>query len=107
MWPTRASGTSSSTASSIPSPARSTGTTTTSAPIRRPGAGPSGVSTVTSVGRHIAQRFGREQHADARRRAPKMFRRRVLVAQRHQRVVHERMIDEVNRHGAHYTQSGR
>src|SRR5262249_11118909 len=49
MCPTRAPGTSSSTASSMPSPARSTGTTTTSVPRRRPAEGPSGVSTVTSV----------------------------------------------------------
>src|SRR5690348_15781577 len=49
MWPTRAPGTSSSTASSIPRPARSTGTTTTSGFTRRPAAGPSGVSTTTSV----------------------------------------------------------
>ena len=64
-----------------------------------PAPGPSGVSTVTSRGRHVAQRFGGEQHADARRRAAEMFGRRVLVAQRHQRVVHERMIDDVDRHG--------
>src|SRR5438270_197407 len=52
MWPTRACGTSSSTASSMPRPARSTGTTTTSGPMRRPGADPIGVSTVVSfVGR--------------------------------------------------------
>src|SRR5436190_938790 len=46
MCPTRACGTSSSTASSMPSPARSTGTTTMSDPIFCPSAGPSGVSTV-------------------------------------------------------------
>src|SRR5438034_6247679 len=49
MWPTRAPGTSSSTASSMPSPARSTGTTTTLPRMRRPGAGPSGGSTVTAL----------------------------------------------------------
>ena len=48
MWPTRAFGSSSSTASSMPSPARSTGTTTTPAPTRRPPAGPSGVCTETA-----------------------------------------------------------
>ena len=81
MWPTRACGTSSSTASSMPSPARSTGTTTMSAPTRRPSAGPSGVSTVTLGRRHVAQRFGRQQHADARRGAAERARRRALVAQ--------------------------
>ena len=50
--------------------------------IRRPSAGPSGVSTVTAIARHVAQRFGGEQHADARRRAAEMFGRRALVAQR-------------------------
>src|SRR6202790_5185073 len=49
MWPTRAGGTSSSTASSMPRPARRTGTTTTSAPIRNPEAGPIGVSTVVAT----------------------------------------------------------
>ena len=46
MWPTRAAGSSSSTASSMPSPARSTGTTTTSPATTSPSAGPSGVVTV-------------------------------------------------------------
>src|SRR5436190_23441147 len=47
MWPTRADGISSRMASSMPSPARRTGTTTTSADTRRPSAAPSGVCTVT------------------------------------------------------------
>ena len=55
---------------------------------------------VTVAGRHLAQRFGGEQHADPRRRATEMLRRRALVAQIDERVVHERMIDEVDRHGS-------
>ena len=65
-----------------------------------PAAGPSGVSTVDVARRDVAQRFGREQHADARRGAAEMLGRRALVAQVDERVVHERMIDEVDRHGA-------
>ena len=50
--------------------------------------------------RHVAQRFGGEQHADARGRAAEVFGRRALVAQVDERVLHERMIDEVDRHGS-------
>ena len=77
--------------------------------MRRPGAGPSGVSTVTSPGRHIAQRLGGEQHADARRGATEMLPAScVLSRSDDERVVHERMIDEVDRHGVtiHGTGSG-
>ncbi len=44
--------------------------------------------------RDVAQRFGREQDADARRDAPELIGRRPLVAQLRERVVHERVIDE-------------
>ena len=54
--------------------------------------------------RHLARRqfahcFGRQEHADPRRCPPKMLRRRRLIAERDERVVHERVIDDVNRHG--------
>ena len=49
---------------------------------------------------NFAHRFGGEQHADARGGATEMLGRRSLVAQLHQRVVHERMLDEVDRHGS-------
>ena len=58
------------------------------------------MSTVTVVGRHLAHRFGGEQHADPRRRATEVLGRRALVAQLDERVVHERMIDDVDRHGS-------
>ena len=96
-------GTSSSTASSMPSPARSTGTTTTSAPTRRPAPGRAASRRSSVVVGDVAQRLGGQQHADARRGAAEMLRRRALVAQRDQRVVHERVVDEMDRHGAHYT----
>ena len=83
----------------MPSPARSTGTTTTSPRTTLPSAGPSGVVTVRAGRRHVAQRLGRQQHADAIGGAAERRRRGALVAQLHQRVVHERVIDDVKRHG--------
>ena len=53
--------------------------------------------------RDLAHRFGGEQHADPRGRSTKMFRHRSLVAQLDERIVHERMLDDVDRHGPHYT----
>ena len=53
--------------------------------------------------RQIARRLGGQQHADARRGAAEMLGRRALVAQRDERVVHQRMVDEVDGHGQHYT----
>ena len=55
--------------------------------------------------RQIARRFGGEQQADAHRHAAEHFRRRLRVAQRHQGIMHERVLDDVDRHGA--TISGR
>src|SRR5437867_9938405 len=47
------------------------------------------------VGPDVAQRLRREEHADPRRRAAKMFRRGVFVPERYKRVVHQRVIDEM------------
>ena len=107
MWPTRAVGTSSSTASSMPRPARSTGTTTTSprdAAARPPDRAAS--RPWPSIARHVAHRLGRQQQADAHRHAAEQLRRRRRVAQRRERVVHQRVLDEVERHAAHYTKVG-
>ena len=68
-------------------------------PAGRP-QGPSGVGTVDGVGRHVAHRLGGEQHADPDGRPPEHLRRRRGVAQRHQGVVHERMLNDVQRHEA-------
>ncbi len=105
MWPTRAAGSSSSTASSMPSPARSTGTTTTSA------ADPPAVGAARAASRHgrrfgrqVAQRLGGQQHADARRHpAERLGGVGVPAAEHQERILHERMIDEVDRHGPLYT----
>ena len=84
----------------MPSPARSTGTTTTSPLTRRPGAGPSGVDDRDGRGRQIPRRFGREQQADADRHPAEQSPGGVSrVAQDRQRVVHERMRHDVNGHG--------
>src|SRR4051794_1725667 len=72
-WPTRASGSRSRNPSTIPSPARSTGTIATSPSSRFPFAGSSGVSTVTSrVGRSRVASIARiaDASSSARRNAP-------------------------------------
>ena len=83
----------------MPSPARNTGTTTTSPATWRPGAGSSGVWTVTS-------RVGTSRRASAAsstlmRRAVRaeLVGRRARVAQRDQRVLDERVGDEMDGHG--------
>ena len=55
--------------------------------------------------RQIARRLGGQQQADAHRHAAEHFRRRLRVAQRQQGIMHERVLDDVDRHGA--TISGR
>ena len=82
----------------MPRPARRTGTTTTSAATRRPSAGPIGVSTVTdAVGtdRSASAASSTLMRVASRRNASGGV---SLVAQRGQRVVHQRVIDEVDRH---------
>src|SRR4051812_47302075 len=72
-WPTRASGSRSRNPSTIPSPARSTGTIATSPSSRFPFAGSSGVSTVTSrVGRSRVASIARiaDASSSARRNSP-------------------------------------
>ena len=71
------SGISSRTASSMPSPARSTGTTTTSAATRRPvGRAERRLRPVIGEARQVARRFGRQQQADADRHPAEQLRRR-------------------------------
>jgi hypothetical protein len=50
-------------------------------------------------GREVAQRLSRQQDADPRGRATKLFGRSVFVPQRHERVVHQRVVDQMDRHG--------
>ena len=58
--------------------------------------------------RDVAERFGREQDADARRDAAEFIRRGPLVAENGEGVVNERVIDEVYRHEASlYKMAGR
>ena len=73
---------------------------------RRPSAGPSGVCTDTGLRRHVARRFGREQQADADGHPPENLGWRGDVAQRRQRVVHDRMLDDMQWHGKHYMSAG-
>ena len=83
----------------MPRPARSTGTTTTSGPIRRPGAGPSGVSTVDVVvgtSRSASAASSTLMRVAARRKCSGVVR---LSRSEDERVVHERVVDEVDRHG--------
>ena len=87
----------------MPRPARSTGTTTTSAPIRAARRGTERRLDRHVARRQIAQRFGRQQHADARRRAAEMFGSVVLSRSDTSASCTERVIDEVNRHGCNYT----
>jgi hypothetical protein len=49
--------------------------------------------------RHLAQGFGCQQHADPRGGAPEVIRRRSLVAKVDERVLDQRVIDDVDRHG--------
>ena len=103
------SGSSSSTASSMPSPARSTGTTTTSAPDPAAvGAGPSGVcdrdTSLDGTSRVASAASSRLMRTAIRRNS---FRRRRRVAQRRQRIVHERMLNDMNRHDTLYNPPSR
>ena len=101
MWPTRAFGSSSRTASSIPRPARSTGTTTT--PRRRAGHPP--VRAVSARNRfrgHVARGFGREQQADANRHPLEDFGGGVDASQRRQRIMDDQVFDDMQRHGQLY-----
>jgi hypothetical protein len=50
------------------------------------------------LGRHIAQRFGQHDRADAPSRPAELDGRRLRVAQREQRVLGDGMRDEMNRH---------
>ena len=99
MWPTRALGMSSRMASSMPSPARSTGTTTTP-PLTRRAFGrterrlrPSrccvGMSRVASAASSRLMRTAIRRNSSGGVRA---------VAERGESVVHERMLDDVNWH---------
>ncbi len=54
--------------------------------------------------RDVAQCLRNEQHADPIGGLAEVFGCRPLVAKRGERVVRQRMIDEVKRHGHHYTQ---
>ena len=85
-----------------PSPARSTGTSTTSALHACPRAGPSGVVTVSGTVGRSRSASAAEQHADAAGELAKSLGRRAHVAQLQQDVLNERMSDEVN-HGAELT----
>ena len=46
----------------------------------------------------VPERFGGQQDADPSGRAPERFRRRSLVAQRHERILNQRVIDDVKAH---------
>ena len=55
-----------------------------------------------ALGRQISQRFGHEQDADAVGDLAKDFRFGLDVAKLTERVVNQRMHDEVDRHAGHY-----
>ena len=90
-----------------PSPARSTGTTTTSADTRRPSAGAERRLDRDRRRRQVARRFGRQQQADPDGHPAEELRRRPRVAQRRRA---RRARADVRRRGrtrAHYTLANR
>ena len=100
MWPTRALGTSSSTASSIPRPARSTGHDDDVRPTaggRAPARAASRRSTVVvGTSRSASAASSTLMRVAARRKCSGVVR---LSRSVDERVVHQRVIDDVDRHG--------
>ena len=72
---------------------------TMSARTTRASAGPIGVATVSASVGQIAQRLGGDDQADTVRGGAKRRRRRARVAEFGERVVRQRMVDQVKRHG--------
>ncbi len=105
MWPTRAVGMSSSTASSMPSPALSTGTTTTPSVTRRPSAGPIGVWTRTlwlGMSRVASAASSRLMRTAMWRNVSGFVEASRRVAKR---VVDEGMLNQMHGHGSTIRQS--
>ena len=70
---------------------------------RRPSAAPSGVCTVTGVAGRSRVASAASSRLMRTRHPAEELRRRRCVAQRHERVLHERVLDDMDRHAAHYT----
>jgi hypothetical protein len=53
--------------------------------------------------RDIAKRFGRKEDTDSIGRAPELGRRRSYVSKLVERVLHQRMLNDVERHGNYHS----
>ena len=106
MWPTRASGSISSTASSMPRPARRTGTHQADL-AREPAAlrqGPTGVRTVAAFVGKSRVASSEQQKTDAAREPAELLRASRGVTQAHEHIaLRDRVIENMQRHATHYT----